>query len=168
MFCKKRCSWKFCKIHRKTPVPECLNKVAGLRSATLLKKRLWQKRDSGTSVFLWILRNFQEHLFQEAPPVAASKNGKTVADYMYIQHSITEVSQLVSEGKDKSYIKIAMELNNPIAHLAVSLQVFRRVILHKLKVPQTCDDVRLSFWFNVLEGDVEMLNISVNPHVFFR
>ena len=32
------------------------NKVAGLRPATLLK------RDSGTVVFLWILRNFQEHL----------------------------------------------------------------------------------------------------------
>ena len=29
-FCKKMCSWKFHKIHRKTPVPE-----------TLLKKRLW-------------------------------------------------------------------------------------------------------------------------------
>ena len=30
VLCKKRCSWKFRKIHRKTPVP-----------ATLLKKRLW-------------------------------------------------------------------------------------------------------------------------------
>ena len=41
-FCKKMCSWKFRKIHRKTPVPEAFfNKVAGLRSATLLKKRLW-------------------------------------------------------------------------------------------------------------------------------
>ena len=33
-FCKKMCSWKF--------QPETfLNKVAGLRPATLLKKRLW-------------------------------------------------------------------------------------------------------------------------------
>ena len=41
-FCKKMCSWKFHKIHRKTPVPEAFfNKVAGLRPATLLKKRLW-------------------------------------------------------------------------------------------------------------------------------
>ena len=41
-FCKKMCSWKFHKIHRKTPVPESfLNKVADLRPATLLKKRLW-------------------------------------------------------------------------------------------------------------------------------
>ena len=40
-FCKKMCSWKFHKIHRKTPVPETFfNKAAGLRPATLLKKRL--------------------------------------------------------------------------------------------------------------------------------
>ena len=39
--CKKTCSQKCLKILRKTPVPESLlNKVAGLRSATLLKKRL--------------------------------------------------------------------------------------------------------------------------------
>ena len=41
-FCKKMCSWKFHKVHRKTPVPEAFfNKVAGLRPTTLLKKRLW-------------------------------------------------------------------------------------------------------------------------------
>ena len=38
-FCKKMCSWKFHKIHRKTPVPETFfNKVAGLRPETLFKK----------------------------------------------------------------------------------------------------------------------------------
>ena len=59
-FCKKMCSRKFHKIHRKTPVPETfLNKVAGLRPATLFKKWLWpracnfiKKGDSGTGVFL--------------------------------------------------------------------------------------------------------------------
>ena len=36
MFCKKSCSQKFCKIHRKTPAPEYFfNKV---RAATLFKK----------------------------------------------------------------------------------------------------------------------------------
>ena len=35
------------------------NKVADLRPATLLKKRLWHR------CFLWILWNFQEHLFTE-------------------------------------------------------------------------------------------------------
>ena len=45
-----KCSWKFCKIHGKTPVLESLfNKVAGL-------KRLHP------SVFLWFLRDFQEYL----------------------------------------------------------------------------------------------------------
>ena len=53
VFYKKWCSSKFCKIHWKTHVPETiLNKVAGLRTATL------SKRVSGTGVFLWILRNF--------------------------------------------------------------------------------------------------------------
>ena len=39
---KKRCSLKFSKIHRKTPVSESL----------------FKKGDSGTVVFLWILWNF--------------------------------------------------------------------------------------------------------------
>ena len=29
------------------------------------------------------------------------KNGKTEADYMYVHHVITKVSQLISESKDK-------------------------------------------------------------------
>ena len=37
------------------------NKIAGPRPASLLK------RDSGTSVFLRILRNFQEHIFYRTP-----------------------------------------------------------------------------------------------------
>ena len=41
VFCERRCSWKFRKIDRKTPAPESLlSKVAGLRHANLLKKRL--------------------------------------------------------------------------------------------------------------------------------
>ena len=54
-FCKKLCSWKFHKIHRKAPVPETFyNKVAGLRPETLLKKRLWYRYFSVT--FVKILR----------------------------------------------------------------------------------------------------------------
>ena len=42
VFCKKRCSKKYQKIHRKTPVPNLyFNKVAGLMP--LLKKRLWHR-----------------------------------------------------------------------------------------------------------------------------
>ena len=41
-FCKKRCSQKFPKIHRKNLCQSLVfNKVAGPRPATLLKKRLW-------------------------------------------------------------------------------------------------------------------------------
>ena len=48
---EKRCSWKFHKIYRKTPVPES---------------------GSGTGFFLWILWNFQEHLLTEHIRVTAS------------------------------------------------------------------------------------------------
>ena len=54
---KKGVPKKFRKIYRKTLVPECLLCHLSLRPATLLKKR------PGTDVFLWILRNLQEHLF---------------------------------------------------------------------------------------------------------
>ena len=49
-FCRKRCSRKFCKVHRKTPMFESLfNKVADLFSlATLLK------RDSPTCFFFCV------------------------------------------------------------------------------------------------------------------
>ena len=43
-----------------------LIKLQASRPATLLK------RDPDTGVFLWILRNFWEHLFHKTPPVTAS------------------------------------------------------------------------------------------------
>ena len=47
VFCKNRCSYKFCKIHGKTPVLESfLKKLQNFRAATLLK------RDSNTGAFL--------------------------------------------------------------------------------------------------------------------
>ena len=40
LFCKKIFSQKFCKIHRKKPVPESfLNKASGLKPATLVRRR---------------------------------------------------------------------------------------------------------------------------------
>ena len=41
------------------------------------------------------------------------KNGQTEADYMYVRHAITEVSQLILESKDNYYNKLAIKLNNP-------------------------------------------------------
>ena len=43
MFCKERCSWNFCKVYRKTPVPESLFSNAGLMPGTLLKKWLCRR-----------------------------------------------------------------------------------------------------------------------------
>ena len=77
VFCKKRCSQKFRKIHRKTPMPwSFFNKVGGLygeiyvfcpnaekcRPVTLFKKNLWYR------CFPVNLRIFQEHLFYRRPP----------------------------------------------------------------------------------------------------
>ena len=44
MFYEKRVSYKLLKTHRKTPAPAVFfNKIAGLRAATLLKKKLWHR-----------------------------------------------------------------------------------------------------------------------------
>ena len=57
IFCKKRCSSKFPKTHRKTPMLKCLiNEVTELRPPAFLK------RDSSRGVFPWILQKFLEHL----------------------------------------------------------------------------------------------------------
>ena len=55
-FCKKKCSYKFRKIHTETPAP------GSLFTATLLKKRL------GHRCFPVNFANFQEHLFYRTPP----------------------------------------------------------------------------------------------------
>ena len=57
---QNRCSKKSRKIHGRTPLLESLfHKAAGLRPAILLKRHF------STGVFLWILKNFWEHLFTE-------------------------------------------------------------------------------------------------------
>ena len=54
LFCKQRCSQKFCKFHSETPVLKSLfNRVAGLQACNYIKKR------PNIDVFLWSLRNFQ-------------------------------------------------------------------------------------------------------------
>ena len=63
VFCKKMCSWKFHKIHWKTLVPEAfLNKVAGPRLATLLKKRLWYRCFPVTFVKFLRTPFYKEHI----------------------------------------------------------------------------------------------------------
>ena len=36
----------------------------------------YQKKESGTGLFLWILQNFQNNFFHRTPPVAASEETK--------------------------------------------------------------------------------------------
>ena len=58
VFCKKGVLANFAKFLRKFLRQSLFfNKVAG-----------YWKRDSGTDVFLWILRNFEEHVFYRTPP----------------------------------------------------------------------------------------------------
>ena len=58
-------------------------KNTSARASLLIKLQasglqLLYKRGSGTGVFLWILQNFQEHLFHWTPPVAASAYWKFI------------------------------------------------------------------------------------------
>ena len=69
---KKMYSYKFRKIHRKTPVPESLfNKVAGLRPCRpLLKKRFWHR------CFPVDFAKFLRTPFLTEHPVSASVNNE--------------------------------------------------------------------------------------------
>ena len=48
-------------------------RINGAQGSTTLLKN-W-KRNSDTGVFLWVLRNFKEHLFYCTPPLAPSERG---------------------------------------------------------------------------------------------
>ena len=61
------CSWKFCKIHRKTPVPDStFNKVACLRPATLLKEEAMAQVFSYEFCEIFKDIFFTEHLWMTA------------------------------------------------------------------------------------------------------
>ena len=58
MFCRKKCSWKFRRFHRKAPLLESLfNKDAALQACHFINK------NSNTGILLWNFRNFYKHLF---------------------------------------------------------------------------------------------------------
>ena len=59
-------AWTF--FHRKTPVCEAGNFI--------------KKRDSGISVFLWVLRSFKEHLFSQNTPTTDS--GRLLFSFIFI------------------------------------------------------------------------------------
>ena len=60
---KKSCFDKFRNIHRKILAVESLKSCVGVWRIG----GTFSKRDFSTGVFLWILRNFSEHLFWETP-----------------------------------------------------------------------------------------------------
>ena len=66
---QNKCSWKFRKFHRKTPVLKSLfNKVAALKACNFIKKRLQHK-----CFPVNIAKFFKNSLFYRKPLVAASK-----------------------------------------------------------------------------------------------
>ena len=67
VFCKERFSYKFCKIYRKTPVPESV--FAGLRPLALLKKRLWH-RCFPVNCAEFLRTHFTESLWATASTIA--------------------------------------------------------------------------------------------------
>ena len=105
MFCKKGVLTNFTKIHRKTPVPESLfNEVAGLRSATLLKKRLWHRCfPVNFAKFLrtpfiiehvwWLFLNFPANVnilrlhFSALPPPSADFDGSYLGEFNIVGKS---------------------------------------------------------------------------------
>ena len=76
----KKCSEKFRKFYRKTPVPESFfNKVVGLKPATLLKKRLWYRCFPVNFVKFLRTLFFTEHLW-----TTASNNTKQQASCLLL------------------------------------------------------------------------------------
>ena len=91
--CKKSCSKKFRNIHRKIIVLKSLfNKIAEL-----------QVCDSNTGVFLWILRNFWEHLRTAASMLSTFllNNLKPVFSRVALH-----LSKTTNPARSKSYLNI--------------------------------------------------------------
>ena len=74
VFCKKSCSQKVCKFHRKTPVLESLfNKVAVLQACNFIKKRLLQHWCFPVKFAKFLNIYFEEHLRRTASICFTSK-----------------------------------------------------------------------------------------------
>ena len=67
-FSLKRCTVKFCKIHRKTPKLHSFFSIRLKAQACNFRLSVYLKRDSTTGVLRWILQNFTERFFYRAPP----------------------------------------------------------------------------------------------------
>ena len=81
VFFKKGVLKNFTKFTRKRLCQSLFfNNVAGLRPATSIKKRLWQR------CFLWILPNFYKEPFYSALHVAVSVSQHKITRFQYLTH----------------------------------------------------------------------------------
>ena len=78
------------------------------------------KRDPGTDAILWILRNFQEHLFCETPANGCFcilpgkyQDGEKFACIWFIVHSF---DLIISELQTKEMLLIRLQIQNEISY----------------------------------------------------
>ena len=84
----KKAVLKFCNILRKKTVLESLfNKITGLQASNFIKKRL-------TGVFLWMLRNFWQHLFRRT----SERCSVIINFYVFMRKPVLQIcaEQLIS------------------------------------------------------------------------
>ena len=72
-----------------------LNNVAGLRRATLLKKRLWHRCFLVNFAKFFRTPFFMEHLFYRIPLVAASENASRFDDFLKVLKETVRESLLL-------------------------------------------------------------------------
>ena len=69
-------------------------------------KKVFLKFSQTKGVFLWILRNFQEHIFHRTPPVAASE--KLKADAVVRRCSVKKVFlEILQNSQENNYTRVS-------------------------------------------------------------
>ena len=125
-----------CNIYRKAPVLESLfNKVTALQACNFVKKRTLLKRDSNAGDFLWILRNFQEHL----GTAASSFSSMPIGLWNTFEHILT-VSWRI------------------LLNLRVNLYNLSQITEYFLTSPSVSSFICLSYLSKKVEPAVDMYN----------
>ena len=98
--------------------PEVLRKKGVLRKFLkftgkhLCQSLFCQSLFSGTRVFLWILWNFQEHLFYRTPLVAASERSTNTSHHKREQYQENNILNELTPSKNLSIVRIIWILSN--------------------------------------------------------
>ena len=115
---QNRCSYKFCKIHRRTPVLEpFLNEVTALRSKSLLKKRL---QHSGFPV------NFVKFL---RAPFLQNTSGRLLLNLFFVSLDKSDLAS--SRGSVKLFICSKLSGNNNKVYYFTKYKLHRRCLMSK-------------------------------------